>query len=92
VRRVLLSLVLLLSLLTAAVLALRSGYRSWHPCDWLLQDEVARTLERRGMDPDTASVPLKAVTVGSDEVRVRMRGQHTPLRCAFSWALRRVRL
>jgi hypothetical protein len=81
-----------LALLALGTGLLRHHYASWHPCDWLLQDAVARTLQRQGIDPEAASVPLKASTVGSEEVQARMRGRITPLRCLGSWAVRRVRL
>lgn len=76
--------------LGAGWIAAQRIYRSWHPCDWLLQDAVGRTLERYGIEPDSVSVVVKARAVESAEVRLRMRGQHTAPRCLATWMLRRV--
>lgn len=60
---------------------LHGAYHSWHPCDWLLVDRVDLILRWEGIDPDTASVPLKAVVVESSEVRAVLQLRHTPMQC-----------
>lgn len=73
-------------LLAAGWVASHAAYHSWHPCDWLLQDSVDRLLERRGIDPDTASIPLKATASESTEVQLVLRLRSTPARCLATWA------
>lgn len=69
---------------------LHESYDSWHPCDWLLVDRVALILRRQGIDPDTASIPLKATVVGSAEVRAVFQLRNTPGQCLITWAAGRV--
>ncbi|MBW3655293.1 MAG: hypothetical protein KY444_04250, partial [Gemmatimonadetes bacterium] len=64
-------------------------YQSVHPCDWLLVDSVERVLRRAGIDPDSASVPVLATTVGSESVAALMAGRKTPASCLLAWAGRR---
>lgn len=73
-------------LLRTLVAGLRAHYLSWHPCDWLLQDAVSRTLEIRGIDPDTASIVIRATTVELPEVQATIERHNTPLSCLLSWA------
>lgn len=81
VRRLLLLTGALALLLPAGWIGMRAHYDSWHPCDWLLQERVDRALERRGIDPDSASIPLKATTAGSAEVQSVLRLRPEPLQC-----------
>lgn len=60
--RAVLSMNLVGVLLLTAWIGARSVYHSWHPCDWLLQDTVDRVIARQDIDPDSASIRLKAVT------------------------------
>lgn len=69
---------------------LHASYHSWHPCDWLLQDRVSKVLRQRGIDPDTASIPLKATIAGSAEVQAALQLRRTPAQCLSTWALGRV--
>lgn len=69
---------------------LHARYHSWHPCDWLLQDRVSRVLRQRGIDPDTASIPLKATVAGSAEVQAALQLRRTPAECLSTWTLGRV--
>lgn len=69
---------------------LHGTYQSWHPCDWLLVDRVDLILRREGIDPDTASIPLKATVVESGEVRAVLQLRHTPMQCLLTWATSRV--
>lgn len=78
------------ALLLGAGAVLHSHYQSWHPCDWLLQDTVGRILERRGIDPETASVVLRATTVESPEVQATLERHRTPSSCLLAWAGRGV--
>ncbi|HEV2148932.1 MAG TPA: hypothetical protein VGR37_16120 [Longimicrobiaceae bacterium] len=69
---------------------LHEAYDSWQPCDWLLVDRVSLILRREGIDPDTASVPLKATVAASAEVRAVLQLRHTPAACLGTWAAGRV--
>ena len=77
-------------LIGAAWIGSHAVYHSWHPCDWLLQDTVERVLERRGVDPDTASIPLKAGVSEAPEVQIVLRLRRTPLECVSTWAAGRI--
>lgn len=77
-------------LLGAAWIGAHAVYHSWHPCDWLLQDTVDRVLERRGVNPDTASIPLKAEVSEAIEVQTVLRLRSTPFQCASTWAAGRI--
>jgi hypothetical protein len=59
---------------------------SWHPCDWLLVERVDLILRREGVDPDTASIPLKAVVAESAEVQAILQRRNTPTQCLVTWA------
>lgn len=76
--------------LPAAWLLLHRAYGSWHPCDWLLVDRVSRILRQRGVDPDTASIPLQATVAGSAEVRAVLLLRNTPGQCLVTWAAGRI--
>ncbi len=84
--RVLAAAAALCALLHAAVAGLRAHYLSWHPCDWLLQDTVSRVLESRRINPDSASVVLRATTVESPEVQAVLETHDTPASCLITWA------
>jgi hypothetical protein len=73
-----------------AWVALHAHYESWHPCDWLLQDTVAHVLWRSGIDPDTASIPLKASTVEAPYVQAVLRLRSTPAQCFGTWLSGRI--
>lgn len=77
-------------LLGGAWIAFHAVYHSWHPCDWLLQDRVESVLRGNGIDPDTASIPLRATVVESAEVQAVLRLRTTPAECMGTWALGRV--
>ncbi|MBW3627949.1 MAG: hypothetical protein KY464_01510 [Gemmatimonadetes bacterium] len=77
-------------LLVGSWAALYAGYHSRHPCDWLLQETVHRVLQQRGIDPDTASIPLKASVVGSAEVQTVLRLRSTAVQCLSTWAGARI--
>lgn len=77
-------------LIGAAWIGSHAAYHSWHPCDWLLQDTVDRVLERRGIDPDMASIPLKAEVSEASEVQIVLRLRSTPLQCVSTWAAGRI--
>lgn len=81
--------VLLLLPLSGWVL-LHQTYHSWHPCDWLLDDRVALILRRHGVDPDTASIRLKATVAESAEARAVLRLRSTPGQCLTTWAAGRI--
>lgn len=85
-----LALVGLLLLPPAGWVLLRQRYDSWHPCDWLLVDRVALILRRAGIDPDTASVPLKATVAASPEARAVLQLRNTPVECLSTWVAGRV--
>lgn len=70
---------------------LHAHYHSWHPCDWLLQDTVGAILRRSGVDPDTASVVLRATTVESPEARAALERHQTPSACLAAWGAGMVR-
>jgi hypothetical protein len=84
------ALALLLAVSGAGWVAARARYHSGHPCDWLLQDRVARVLRRQGVDPDTASVVLRARTAEHPEVRAALRLRPTPAGCLAAWASARI--
>lgn len=65
---------------------LHETYDSWHPCDWLLVDQVALILRREGIDPDAAPIPLKATVAESAEIRAVLRLRNTPAECLGTWA------
>ena len=89
--RMMLSVCALGILIAAAWIGFHAVYYSWHACDWLLQDTVDRVLERRGADPDTASIPLKAQVSEAPEVQIVLRlhlGQIDALDSAIeSWTI-----
>jgi hypothetical protein len=65
-------------------------YHSWHPCDWLLQEEVDALLRRQGVDPATASIVLRATAAEHPRVRAVLRLRNTPAECLVTWAAGRV--
>lgn len=79
-----------LALLSLAWVGLHAHYRSWHPCDWLLQDTVAQVLRQRGIDPDTASIPLRASTVQAPYVQAVLQLRNTPGSCLSTWITGRI--
>jgi uncharacterized membrane protein len=77
----------LVILLGGGWIASHAVYHSWHPCDWLLQETVQAVLQRRGIDSDTASIPLQARVVELTEVQAVLRLRNTPAQCASTWLL-----
>lgn len=69
---------------------MHAQYNSWHPCDWLLQDTVERVLRRSGIDPDTASIPLRASTIETPYVQAVLQLRNTPAQCLGTWIAGRV--
>lgn len=80
----------LLVLLPLAWAGLHAHYDSWHPCDWLLRETVDHVLRQGGIDPDTASVPLKASTVETPYVQAVLHLRNTPAQCLGTWLSGRV--
>ena len=79
-----------LALLALAWVGLHAHYRSWHPCDWLLQDTVAHVLWQQGIDPDTASIPLQARTVQAPYVQAVLQLRNTAGSCLSTWITGRI--